>query len=358
MVGAQAIIGDVVSPRQRGRYMGYFGAVFGLSSVIGPLARRVLHPAPQLAMGLLHQHADRHRRARSSSRWSSTSRVKRTEHAIDYLGHCAARRRRSPPSSCSPPGAGPPTPGARRRSSPRPWPRSCSSSRSAWSRRAAEPIIPLGLFRIRCSAWRARSASSSASSCSAPSSTSRSTSRPCTGPRRRARGCSCCRWWAGCSITFIMSGRLVTRWGRYKIFPIIGTGVMAVGLFLLSLLTPTTSSGRLVDLHVRGRPRHRLRHAGPRGRRPERRALQPAGNGHLVRGLLPLDRRRVRRRPVRRHLQQPPRRRAAEVPAGVRAAAPFTAATSRPTPLSSMRFRRPSTTATCRPSATPSMPSS
>ncbi len=38
MVGAQAIIGDVVSPRQRGRYMGYFGAVFGLSSVIGPLA--------------------------------------------------------------------------------------------------------------------------------------------------------------------------------------------------------------------------------------------------------------------------------------------------------------------------------
>jgi EmrB/QacA subfamily drug resistance transporter len=38
MVGAQAIIGDVVSPRQRGRYMGYFGAVFGATSVIGPLA--------------------------------------------------------------------------------------------------------------------------------------------------------------------------------------------------------------------------------------------------------------------------------------------------------------------------------
>ena len=38
MVGAQAIIGDVVPARQRGRYMGYFGAVFGLSSVLGPLA--------------------------------------------------------------------------------------------------------------------------------------------------------------------------------------------------------------------------------------------------------------------------------------------------------------------------------
>ena len=37
MVGAQAAIGDVVSPRERGRYMGLFGAVFGVSSVAGPL---------------------------------------------------------------------------------------------------------------------------------------------------------------------------------------------------------------------------------------------------------------------------------------------------------------------------------
>jgi EmrB/QacA subfamily drug resistance transporter len=33
-----AIIGDVIPPRQRGRYQGYFGAVFGISSVVGPLA--------------------------------------------------------------------------------------------------------------------------------------------------------------------------------------------------------------------------------------------------------------------------------------------------------------------------------
>jgi EmrB/QacA subfamily drug resistance transporter len=37
MTLAMTIIGDVVPPRQRGRYQGYMGAVFALASVIGPL---------------------------------------------------------------------------------------------------------------------------------------------------------------------------------------------------------------------------------------------------------------------------------------------------------------------------------
>jgi MFS family permease len=37
MVSAQAAIGDVVPPSDRGRYTGLFGAVFGISSVAGPL---------------------------------------------------------------------------------------------------------------------------------------------------------------------------------------------------------------------------------------------------------------------------------------------------------------------------------
>ncbi len=36
-VTTQAVVGDIVSPRERGRYQGIFGAVFGLASIAGPL---------------------------------------------------------------------------------------------------------------------------------------------------------------------------------------------------------------------------------------------------------------------------------------------------------------------------------
>ena len=42
----------------------------------------------------------------------------------------------------------------------------------------------------------------------------------------------------GASVT---SGRLVTRWGRYKVFPIVGTALMTVGAYLLSLIDASTN---------------------------------------------------------------------------------------------------------------------
>jgi hypothetical protein len=45
----------------------------------------------------------------------------------------------------------------------------------------------------------------------------------------------------GMLVTSIGSGQLISRSGRYKIFPILGTATMTLGLFLLSRLTPQSS---------------------------------------------------------------------------------------------------------------------
>src|SRR3979409_1356133 len=37
IVITMAVIGDVIPPRERGRYQGLFGAVFGLATIVGPL---------------------------------------------------------------------------------------------------------------------------------------------------------------------------------------------------------------------------------------------------------------------------------------------------------------------------------
>src|SRR5207237_10831414 len=46
----------------------------------------------------------------------------------------------------------------------------------------------------------------------------------------------------GMLVTSIMSGQLISGTGRYKIFPVLGTAVMTVGLFLLSRLTPHSTN--------------------------------------------------------------------------------------------------------------------
>src|SRR3954466_5549079 len=42
IVLTQAVVGDIVPPRDRGRYQGIFGGVFGLASVAGPLLGGVI----------------------------------------------------------------------------------------------------------------------------------------------------------------------------------------------------------------------------------------------------------------------------------------------------------------------------
>lgn len=240
IVGAQAIMGDVVSPRQRGRYMGYFGAVFGITSVAGPLLG-----------GLFTQHL--------SWRWVFYINVpigiialfviasvlhlpvKRTEHTIDYLGTSVLGAAVTAVILLTT------------------W----GGTTYAWGsgtiialgvvaaalvvafclveQRAAEPLIPLSLFRIRVFSISSLVGFIIGFIMFGAIIYIPLYLQTVHGATPTSSGLQLLPMVLGMLATFITSGRLVTRWGRYKVFPIVGTVVTAGGLYLLSLMTPGTS---------------------------------------------------------------------------------------------------------------------
>ena len=239
MVGSQAIIGDVVSPRERGRYMGYFGAVFGLATVAGPLLG-----------GFLVDHA--------SWRWVFYINVpigvaaliatglalhlprQRREHRIDYLGAALLGAAVTCIVLLTTWGG-----------TEYPWASAQTLGLALAAvvllgvfipveRRAPEPILPLQLFRIRVFAVTNAAGFIIGLALFGSIVFLPQYLQIVKGDGATNSGLLLVPMMVGLLITSIVSGQLISRTGRYKIWPIIGTAITVVGLFLLSTMTATT----------------------------------------------------------------------------------------------------------------------
>jgi len=239
MIGAQTIIGDVVSPRDRGRYQGIFGAVFGVTSVIGPLIGGVLVDDLSwhwifyinIPLGVI---------ALAVTAAVLPGTLTRVHHVIDYLG--AALVAAAAVSLVLLTSLGGTTYG---------WGSApiiilgivgvvLIVAFVLVERRAAEPVIPLNLFTNRVF-----SVSSAVGFVVGFAMFGVITFLPLflqivKGVSPTLSRLRILPLMAGLLITSIGSGLLISRFGRYKVFPILGTAIMTVGLFLLSRMGAST----------------------------------------------------------------------------------------------------------------------
>jgi EmrB/QacA subfamily drug resistance transporter len=239
MVTTIAVVGDIIAPRERGRYQGFFGAVFGVSTVIGPLLggffvdnlswRWIFYvnvPLGALAFAVIGAvfHA----------------RTTTTQHRIDFLGAAILAGGLSAVVLFT----------------------SLGGTTYAWSSTpivalivagvvlltlfpfveagAEEPILPLELFRNRV--FTVTSAIGFIVGLALFGSV---TYLPLylqivKGHSPTASGLQLTPLMGGLLVTSIVSGNLIAKFGRYRPFPIAGTAIMAVAVYLLSRLTVDT----------------------------------------------------------------------------------------------------------------------
>jgi EmrB/QacA subfamily drug resistance transporter len=244
MVLSMAIVGDLVSPRERGRYQGLFGAVFGATSVLGPLLGGVFTehlswrwvfyvnlPVGVVALAVIAAVLHIPRKA--------------TRHVIDYLGTFLI----ASVATCLVLVA------------------SLGGTTWAWGspqiiglavlgvvlaclfvaveRKAAEPVLPLKLFRVRTFTLSAVISFIVGFAMFGAMTYLPTFLQVVQGVSPTMSGVHMLPMVAGVLLSSTVSGQIVSRTGRWKVFPVAGTAVTTLGLLLLHQLDETSSTAEM-----------------------------------------------------------------------------------------------------------------
>ena len=240
MVSAMATLGDIVAPRERGKYMSYMMVVMMLATIGGPLLGGFITTAfswrwifyiniPVGGAALVYLLATLHVPA------------KKTRHKVDYLGGSLLAVAATALILLATWGGTQYAWGSAQIIGLALLTAAAVVAFCVTETRAAEPMMPLHVFRNRNFSLAMVMTFLTGLAMFGAMTFLPLFQQTVQGESPTISGLALTPMMLGVTVTSIVAGQVTTKTGRYKIFPILGGGIMGVGMYLLTGLDVGTT---------------------------------------------------------------------------------------------------------------------